>query len=852
LRGAWAYAVLAIVFVIAVAVQGMFTWDLIQDLRLNYAASPLELGSPWPTVTRVGSEAEAAGLQLGDRVVSIGGRSPAGLKDLAAAVRGARPGQSILISAEREGKVADYRVVLSASRQTVPAIDWVVAGVVWFLIPVLCIGVGFWVSAARPLDVRAWLVLAVLLGLNQLVRPSQVDPRGWPDGIRTLAILYRQAATQSWPIWLILFGLHFPGRSWLERNHAWAKWVLVGPLALLGGWITIFAAGLAENYQAATDLIPAPPVSDMQQAVVWGAGIVLFFVALSSQYGDPWLAADDRRRLRLLYWGCSVGLFPLTSLLVYNMAFLGRDPEKNAWMAAAVLSLSLFPATMAYVIVVERAIDVRVVIRQGMQYALARGGIRTLQVLITAGVILTVLAVEPGVNRPQWLIAIASGVAAVFLIRHVVERVGRWVDRRFFREEYNAERILGELSEDVRTMVETGPLLETVAGRISQALHVQRLAVLVEEDGCFRTALATGYLRRPEARLSGQAVTISQLRQAGDPIRLYERGRFGRTWLREVSEEERRALRELEAELLLPVTSKHGLLGVLCLGPKKSEEPYSPSDVRLLRTVAAQTGLALENSRLAAAVAAGAAQRERLNREIEIAREVQQRLFPQVMPRVDGLEYAGRCRPVEGVGGDYYDFLEVPGGRLGLVIADVSGKGLSAALLMASLQASARGQSRSGGGNLASLVANVNRQLYEATASNRYATFVYAEFASQTRSLSYVNAGHNPPLLVRDGQARRLETGGLVLGLLPDLEYEQGEVSLEPGDMLIFYTDGISEAQNAAEEDWGEARLIEAVLASMQAPPREIIDRVMEAADRFTAGAPQHDDMTLVIARVLG
>jgi sigma-B regulation protein RsbU (phosphoserine phosphatase) len=184
--------------------------------------------------------------------------------------------------------------------------------------------------------------------------------------------------------------------------------------------------------------------------------------------------------------------------------------------------------------------------------------------------------------------------------------------------------------------------------------------------------------------------------------------------------------------LLLPVGTKQNLLGILSLGPKLSEEPYSSSDVQLLRSVAAQTGLALENSRLTKAVASEMAQRERLNREIEIAREVQERLFPQRLPVMAGIDFCGACRPALGVGGDYYDFLELPNGDLGVAVGDVSGKGIAAALLMASLQASLRGQVLSGQGNLARLMTNVNQLVYEATPANRYATFFYGQFERAT------------------------------------------------------------------------------------------------------------------------
>ena len=163
---------------------------------------------------------------------------------------------------------------------------------------------------------------------------------------------------------------------------------------------------------------------------------------------------------------------------------------------------------------------------------------------------------------------------------------------------------------------------------------------------------------------------------------------------------------------------------------------------------AAQTALAQEVARLTTAIGREMAQRERLNRELEIAREVQEHLFPQRLPPVPGLDYCGHCRPAREVGGDYYDFLELPEGRLGIAIGDVSGKGVGAALMMASLEASLRGQA-SVGHDLAELMKRVNSLVYQASSANRYATLFYAEYDPRSRQLSYVNAGHNPPVVLR-------------------------------------------------------------------------------------------------------
>jgi len=263
-------------------------------------------------------------------------------------------------------------------------------------------------------------------------------------------------------------------------------------------------------------------------------------------------------------------------------------------------------------------------------------------------------------------------------------------------------------------------------------------------------------------------------------------------------------------------------------------------------------GMALENSRLTASLVDAARHREAMNRELEIAREVQERLFPQEFPKMAAIDGAGYCRPARGVGGDYYDFIELPDGRLGIAIGDVSGKGMAAALLMASLQASLRGQTMAGIQDLAQLMRNVNKLVYDASQSNRYATFFYSEYDPATKQLAYVNAGHNPPMILRSGGVVRLEATGMVVGLMPHSNYTMDTCQLQPGDIFIGYTDGISEAMNEQDEEWDEDRFIAAARACAKGSAKEMIEAILRGADSFTGAAPQFDDMTLLVMKFTG
>jgi sigma-B regulation protein RsbU (phosphoserine phosphatase) len=824
----WQYRLLLILFVVAILCQGIFTLDVARTLLGDYPLKPMTLGAPWPTVTGLSREAFEAGLRRDDRVVAIEGRAPAGEADLVRALHTRHPGENVAITVQRAGAPVEIHVPIKAFFTW-----WSFALISLFFMPWLSILVGFFVALMRVRDTRAWLVLGILAGLSQLVRPAVLDPRGWGD-IGTVAVAFRELASAAWAICMMLFGIYFPQRWRVDRRIPWAKWIFIVPLAAEGIYSAARAVAVSSDFNAAQwpSLVPTDIVTSL---IMTSVGI--FFMALAHKYHDPALASDDRRRLKLLYWGSTVAMGPSFLLIMYSLIVQHRNVGDSDALAYSMMAMAIFPVTMAYVIVVGRALDVRMIVRTGMQYGLARGGIRVIQsALAVTTVLLVVNMAEKGhLSRPMQMAQIGVAVILVVRIRKAGEALRRWVDRRFFREAYNAEQILSELSEQVRSILNTHELLETVTRKIRESMHVSHIAVMLQEGGFFRPALASGYALPADYELASSAPAIEQLRQARSPI----------------DATTQKELAPLDAQLVLPLASNKELLGFISLGPKKSEEPYSPGDTNLLRTVAAQTGLALENSRLSEAIAGEVAKRETLHREIEIAREVQQRLFPQNLPHVAALEYAGHCRPASGVGGDYYDFLALSSGRLGLAIGDISGKGIPAALLMASLQASVRGQSLSAGNDIAGLMTNVNRLVYDASPENRYATFFYCQFDPVTRLLVYTNGGHNPPMLLRGDEVIRLETGGPPVGLFRPARYQQAEVQLQPADFLLFYTDGISEAENPAADEWGEDALISAARSCQEQPAAEMITRIMAAADSFAAGAPQHDDMTLVVARVI-
>jgi phosphoserine phosphatase RsbU/P len=252
-----------------------------------------------------------------------------------------------------------------------------------------------------------------------------------------------------------------------------------------------------------------------------------------------------------------------------------------------------------------------------------------------------------------------------------------------------------------------------------------------------------------------------------------------------------------------------------------------------------------------------AKENERLQSELAIAREVQAQLFPRAAPALRGLKLAGVCQPARSVSGDYYDFLSISERAVAFAIGDVAGKGISAALLMAAIQSNMRTQLASTNGHgpnhfsAASLVGVLNRQLYANTAPEKYATFYFALYDDVEHVVTYTNAGHLPPMLVRKQCVEQLEPTGTVVGAFPSAKYEEQKVALEPGDILVAYTDGMVEPENVYGEMFGEERLRDLVLRHAGEDSNEMIARAMEAVVQWTGSTELQDDMTMLVARRL-
>lgn len=803
------------------------------------------------------SSADQAGLAAGDRIVAIDSHRVASERIWSDSVLHGAPGSMVAFTvARRSGEVREVKVRLAIPPPELVRPTAIQSAVLNTLLayPLFFLAVGMAVLFLRPEDRHAWLLAAMFAGFVGLAGFMTPESEALvPSGIRRFSLAYYFGCRDLLPALFYWFFAVFPVPSPLDRKAPWLKWALTAVAVAMGGPLLVRA--MVTGSHAA--IMPAVDLSTGGFGAVAGRvyGIVAFLLGLLSLIWNGVQAseAEARRKARVLVAGTVAGVVPLVGLSVAVMrpGVQANPFDLPFWTwGGAVLSLMLVPVSFAYAVLKHRVMEIPVLLKRSARYVLVRRGF-ALFVLAASGAVAWAAgnflsgAYEGWFGRgspvifPAAMTATAFGGVLALAGAKVQRGVRDRIDRAFFRSAYDARQILEDLAQKIRDVRSTGELESSVEKQVREALRPSSLAVYIESsDG----SLTTNAMVPPEMRvLSRSLPALVEVSSRGRPCDVPPRdldssGTF-------------EALAPLRAECVVPMFARSGrLAGAIVLGQRLSEEPYSSEDKRLLASVASQAGVVIESIELAEAMARRLEQERRSAHELEMARLVQARLLLQRAPSAATLEYAGRCVQARAVGGDYYDFLDLGEHRIALALADVSGKGLPAALLMASLQATLRTHSAAAQWNLGHVIVQMNRLLYESTAPEHFATLFLGEYDDRMRRLRYVNCGHNPPvLLTREGSVQRLGATSCVLGAFPACHCGVEEVRLAAGDFLAIFTDGITEAASPAGEDFGDERLIGALEQCRQQPLTDALEAVIRTVQAFGSGE-QSDDLTLILA----
>lgn len=559
-------------------------------------------------------------------------------------------------------------------------------------------------------------------------------------------------------------------------------------------------------------------------------------VALVRSYRE--CRGEERAQLRWPLWGTT------TAVLIGAAAVLVNLLEETKWQWLRSLTSFLPPVTprvmevlfpvasllipvgFAVGILKYRLMDIEIVIRRTALYALVSVMLAVIYLGLTGG--LGGWVVKALGLKSHWVAAFSTvTVVAVFV--PVRNRVQSLLDRHFFRTRYDAAESLQRLAQELARTGDRRKLLQLVADETQGTLETRNSTVFLVsgKPPCLAVEAKVGLPddRLKELRLILDHRTVESLNR-GTMLRCEDLSGAAAAFARRA-----------EVTVLVPVKRQQRLLGAIGLGAKLSDEAFEETDKQYLGAVAGQLASSLADL--------DATSRQR---EMDDAREIQAGLLPSSLPSLPGIRLAANWRPARMVAGDYYDLLALGDELAALCIADVSGKGMPAALLMSNLQATVRAFATA---DLPprQLCERVNRVMSANIAPGRFITFFYGLLDAGKRTLTFTNAGHNPPILLHsDGTVCWLDAGGLLLGVLPEATYEQATVKLQSGDRVLIYTDGVTEAGGAVGNMFGEDRLIEA-LRSTASDPQDMQRAVLEAAAAF-CGEEFEDDATVIAAVV--
>lgn len=865
-------------------------------------------------VEYVSPEGVAAGaLKAQDEILAINGREVRSYWQ-AFDVLGLEPGSGYTLRVRRGGAEQEYALRTTA----LTPFTSLMRALLTIIIPALFLMFGLAVFVLKPYDKQAWL-LALMFGTFIPSESQFLSFSGYPSGVVALIVAGGLISSFFAPL-LFHFFLVFPERSPLLRRSPRLEWLLYLPNLLVT--VPYFAA-------VTYILIAAPDtIFDVVQRHTWvtlavSILFVLYIVAgiVSLLVNYRQASTLSRRKLRVVVAGSVAGFVPL--VLLVGLGLLSNRvsiyPGIFRWLSMiAILAFALFPLSFAYAIVRHQVIPIRLIIRRGLRYVFVARGSKAVEIVMV-GLALTFLLnnLFRYVRATPLVVGVVSGVVSVVVwnatsyLHHRI--VAPAIDRHFFRRAYNAQQILSELGQALRVMADMREMTSLVSAKMQDALQTENVSIFLRDDatGDYRCAISSQHIAGERVTIEAEhglmlprgSFVLQRLRES--PQALAVDFEDPRSWAHallsadasqnETRRREGETLRSVHAALLLPLATKDQLLGVISLGARLGDLPFSREDREMSMAAAWQMALAVENSQLLRQKV----EEERLRRELEMATEVQRRLFPECPPEATTLELAGVCHPARGVGGDYYDFITLDADKIGIAVADVAGKGMSAALLMSTVQASLRSQAHAVGERLTDLVSSMNRLLNRSTGSASYASFFYAQFDVRRRLLTYVNAGHNPPLLVRAARLRKetttaliamsaamhegvrtrrttrakatrapapdrtkmdrpdtqacadlLTTGGPVIGLFENFTYDQETIEMHEGDVLVAYTDGVTEALNAQGEEFGEDRLRSLVANCVDLCAADLMDAIVRSVRHWSGDTPQHDDLTLVVMKV--
>ncbi|MBI3193911.1 MAG: SpoIIE family protein phosphatase, partial [Ignavibacteriae bacterium] len=554
---------------------------------------------------------------------------------------------------------------------------------------------------------------------------------------------------------------------------------------------------------------------------------------------------SKRKELRPILFSAIVGIAAFLYIFIIgrvNVFLIFLNP---AMFIPGILIINV-PIAFGYSIFRYRLMDIDLIIKRSLIYGTVTAALASIYLFIVFGVG-NLLTYFMGTEENKLVNALAL-ISIALVFEPVKKRTQALVDRRFYQERYNYQKALLEFSQELPRLMNLEQILHSIVNRISTTMHVEKISVVLcdEKEGC--SSVSKNIPEQYSKFIQSQNGLIELLKKTKHPQS------FG--LLAEepdsvpLSDEDKEKILQSDVVLSVPMFLQDRLIGTINVGAKMSGKVYSQEDIDLLSTVASQAAIAIENGRLHLSEL----EKQKMEEQLEIARKIQQSLLPKQSPTIERLDISGLSLPALSVGGDYFDYIQLAPKKLLVVVADVSGKGMSAALYMSKIQGMIQLASHMYESPRDMLI-HVNRRLYEGIERKSFITMVLALFDLENNTVQICRAGHNKAIIGTNGIFEYLSSKGIGLGLERGPIFEQSleEVKrpLHSDSLFFFYSDGLSEAMNDQQVLFGEDTICNLVETNRKQSASELQEELMRSVQQFQGSAEQHDDITFVVVKYI-
>lgn len=819
-----------VIFSLLAAVKGMIGLvNLNTDGSTGVRTNPEE-NKDYYIITTISENypAYTSGLHVGDTLIRINGVPVSEKENIRQELAKRDAGSKIVYTVRRGPVIKDYPLILSP----LTALEKIIL-LLFRTVPVVLLMayliVGLWGILKSPYTTETILIalFCFCFGCFMYATVNVGDP---PDNFISKYLYFdtmREFVTYiMWlgpSFWVLLFAV-FPRKNRIYENHKFISLLFIFLLPL----IIIISTIMNLTSSFLTYIVFSLMFVQM------GLGVYLLSVNLNRV-----TTALEKRQVRLMLFGIKYGALVVGfgwMIVLMTQFILAGYVNTNILLGSFIVFLLceisglIIPFTFLNSFFQNKLLETESALKKRVRYIGVTLGMLAIYLFIIF--VITRLAVSLfDVKDPT--VIIISVLLLSLTFTPINKRILKWVDETFYPEKTRYAESLKRLIHKISGQIEANELLMELRGWVTATMNINPVipVALGGQLALFRHSDSDSVVHRIR---TGEKFFWDEIS---------ERSRIT------VDENEIEWVRENDISVTIPMISQGELVGMLNLGKKQNNEDFSAEDLDVLTQASSQIALALQNLRLQSVYI----DKKRMDKELEMARNIQRRLMPQEIPVVEGLEVHGESRPCYEVAGDYFDIIDVGEGNTAMVIADVSGKGAGAAMIMANLQASVRvGVDVMDKTEFTEFVNTINNHIYRNTSASEFITFFMGIWNPANRTLYYVNAGHNPPLVIdKDNKVTTLDATGIILGILPGQKYERGQVVIENDSVLAIYTDGLEEALCPANDIFGQERIINAIIANKEMSAKEIVKAVQDKAIEFCEGKPLHDDLTMIVAKKL-